>query len=113
MRPRLVPKVSNDRVKEELNRNEPARYPNEPARFPIDNEIPDSVNVQANFGPGANLPGAVENENESRQQLNLGNFFVLFFHALVTCGIQVLKRCITPPPGTIINVTDALPKIGF
>ena len=76
MRPRLVPKVSNERVKEELNRNEPARYPNEPARFPIDNEIPDSVNVQANFGPGANLPGAVENENESRQQLNLGNFFV-------------------------------------
>ena len=54
-----------ERTKEDLNRNEPARVP-------IDNEIPDSVNVQANLAPGANVPGAVENEHESRQQLNLG-----------------------------------------
>ncbi len=66
VRPRLVPKVTGiERTKEELNRNEPARVP-------IDNEIPDSVNVQANLAPGANVPGAVENEHESRQQLNLG-----------------------------------------
>ncbi len=62
----MAPKVTGiERTKEELNRNEPARVP-------IDNEIPDSVNVQANLAPGANVPGAVENEHESRQQLNLG-----------------------------------------
>jgi hypothetical protein len=46
-------------------------------RVPIDNEIPDSANVQANPGQGANEPKPVENhrEGESRQQaqLNLGN----------------------------------------
>ena len=66
-RPRLGPKSNGERTKEELNKNEPAREP-------IDNEIPDSVNVQANLAPGANVPGAVENENESRHQLNLGIF---------------------------------------
>ena len=68
-RPRLGPKSNLDRSKEELNKN---KNEPEPAREPIDNEIPDSVNVQANLAPGANVPGAVENENESRHQLNLG-----------------------------------------
>ena len=45
------------------------------ARPPIDNEIPDSANVQSNPGPGANVPNSVENQRESRQaQLNLGKF---------------------------------------
>jgi hypothetical protein len=64
-RPRLGPKPAGERTKEELNKNEPAREP-------ISNEIPDSVNVRANLAPGANVPGAVENESDSRHQLNLG-----------------------------------------
>jgi len=55
------------------------KYPkdeqNEPVRFPIDNEIPDSVNVQANQPPDVSVPGSVENSRESRQQqLNIGIF---------------------------------------
>ena len=43
---------------------------------PIDNEIPDSANVQANEGPNADVPlSAIQNESKSRQQqLNLGKF---------------------------------------
>lgn len=44
-------------------------------RFPIRNEIPDSVNVQANEGPRIDVPpvSAVQNERESGyQQLNVG-----------------------------------------
>jgi hypothetical protein len=57
----------------------PVKYskdePSEPARFPIDNEIPDSVNVQANQPPDVSVPGSVENSREARQQqLNLGLF---------------------------------------
>jgi len=63
----MGPKSNSERTKEELNKNEPAREP-------IDNEIPDSVNVRANLAPGANVPGAVENEHESRHQLNLGKY---------------------------------------
>ena len=43
------------------------------ARPPIDNEIPDSANIQTNIGPGANVPNSMETEMKSRQaQLNLG-----------------------------------------
>jgi hypothetical protein len=70
-----------ERTKEELNRNEPARVP-------IDNEIPDSVNVQANLAPGANVPGAVENEHESRQQLNLGIRLLNLFEFVLTLLFQ-------------------------
>ncbi len=47
-------------------------------RVPIDNEIPDSANVQANPGQGANVPNPVENNREGearQQQLNLGMKF--------------------------------------
>ena len=55
------PKIVNDRDEDVFS-----------ARPPIDNEIPDSANVQ-NSPAGANVPTPVENESESRQaQLNLG-----------------------------------------
>ena len=87
-RPRLGPKSNGERTKEELNKNEPAREP-------IDNEIPDSVNVQANLAPGANVPGAVENENESRHQLNLGIFY--FINLIVEISSKLLHILIKLP----------------
>ena len=42
-------------------------------RPPIDNEIPDSSNVQDSRDTGADVPQAVDAQPESRQaQLNLG-----------------------------------------
>ena len=42
-------------------------------RPPIDNEIPDSSNVQDSRDAGADVPQAVDAQPESRQaQLNLG-----------------------------------------
>ena len=44
-------------------------------RPPIDNEIPDSSNVQDSRDAGADVPLAVDGKPESRQaQLNLGEF---------------------------------------
>ena len=57
----IRPKIVNDRDEEVFS-----------ARPPIDNEIPDSANVQ-NSPAGADVPTPVENESETRQaQLNLG-----------------------------------------
>jgi hypothetical protein len=56
------------------------KFPSRSPLAPVDNEIPDSANVQANPGQGANVPNSVENETvrESRQaQLNLGTSFIL------------------------------------
>ena len=51
----------------------PDRSPYEPARAPIDNEIPDSANVQNSPAAGADVPLPVEGQQETRQaQLNLG-----------------------------------------
>ena len=47
----------------------------EPARAPIDNEIPDSANVQNSPAAGADVPQPVEGGQETRQaQLNLGEW---------------------------------------
>ena len=60
------------------NRN--SRPPQRPLA-PVDNEIPDSVNVQANPSPGASLPNSVADNydlKESKQaQLNLGKKKIL------------------------------------
>ena len=59
-----------------VRRKKPIADPNPDPRFPINNEIPDSANVQANEGPNADVPlSAIQNESKSRQQqLNLGKF---------------------------------------
>ena len=65
-----------------MRRKKPIADPNPDPRFPINNEIPDSANVQANEGPNADVPlSAIQNESKSRQQqLNLGKFLTLFSH---------------------------------
>ena len=63
-----------------VRRKKPIADPNPDPRFPINNEIPDSANVQANEGPNADVPlSAIQNESKSRQQqLNLGKFLTWF-----------------------------------
>ena len=60
------------------DRHLPKRPKKEDFVAPIDNEIPDSANVQANPGQGANVPNPVENERGKKRQaqLNLGNFII-------------------------------------
>lgn len=62
-------------AKPPLRGAKPTEFQPRPPLAPVDNEIPDSANVQANPSPGANVPSSVENEmKETRQaQLNLGN----------------------------------------
>lgn len=72
------------------------------ARPPIDNEIPDSANVQANPGPRADEPSSVANDNprETRQaQLNLGGIIALgvfggfvFLAAIITTIVILIRR---------------------
>jgi len=82
------PKIVNDRDEEVFS-----------ARPPIDNEIPDSANVQ-NSPAGADVPTPVENESESRQaQLNLGGIIALgvfggfvFLAAIITTIVILIRR---------------------
>jgi len=87
--PRPVkPKIVNDRDEEIFS-----------ARPPIDNEIPDSANVQ-NSPAGADVPTPVENESETRQaQLNLGGIIALgvfggfvFLAAIITTIVILIRR---------------------
>ena len=63
-----------DEISRPIRRKPRPPESNPDPRFPINNEIPDSANVQANEGPKADVPViAVQNESKSRQQqLNLG-----------------------------------------
>jgi len=82
------PKIVNDRDEEVFS-----------ARPPMDNEIPDSANVQ-NSPAGANVPTPVENQSETRQaQLNLGGIIALgvfggfvFLAAIITTIVILIRR---------------------
>jgi len=76
-----------------------------PRSKPIDNEIPDSANVQANPGQGADEPQPVRNagpnnSNANRQQqLNLGGIIALgvfggfvFLAAIITTIVILIRR---------------------
>jgi len=84
----IRPKIVNDRDEEVFS-----------ARPPIDNEIPDSANVQ-NSPAGADVPTPVENESETRQaQLNLGGIIALgvfggfvFLAAIITTIVILIRR---------------------
>ena len=58
---------------------------------PIDNEIPDSANVQANPGQGADEPqpvrnaGTPNNNGRHQQQLNLGKSLLSTIHTSFNC----------------------------
>jgi len=76
------------------------RQPEQPEfRPPIENEIPDSANVQKSPA-GADVPDAVENEREARQaQLNLGGIIALgvfggfvFLAAIITTIVILIRR---------------------
>ena len=70
LRPAVVARP--ERPKIVSGRDEAAVEVFPPARPPIDNEIPDSANVQ-NSRAGADVPQPVQNESEKRQaKLNLG-----------------------------------------
>ncbi|TRY61198.1 hypothetical protein TCAL_01485 [Tigriopus californicus] len=87
------------------------------ARPPIDNEIPDSANVQANPGPRADEPSSVANDNprETRQaQLNLGGIIALgvfggfvFLAAIITTIVILIRsrRDLRPLP-TLPRLTN-------
>merc|ERR1712083_756611 len=72
------------------------------------NEIPDSVNVQANEGPRIDVPpvSAVQNERESGyQQLNVGGMISIgvfggfvFLAAVITVVVILVKRKDPSPP---------------
>ena len=70
----------------------PDRSPYEPARAPIDNEIPDSANVQSSPAAGADVPQPVEGgQQETRQaQLNLGELFLLK-NCIFQMGVRVCE----------------------
>lgn len=90
------------------NNNNNAGDVNDLARFPVNNEIPDSANVQSNQAPGANVPvSSVQNERESRQQqLNLGGIIALgvfggfvFLAAIITTIVILIRRKEPSPSG--------------
>jgi len=69
-------------------------------RAPIDNDIPDSSNVQREAGAGADVPLPVEGQKETRQaQLNLGGIIALgvfggfvFLAAIITTIVILIRR---------------------
>merc|ERR1712029_869878 len=101
VRKRPVPINDDDDFSRPVRRKKPIADPNPDPRFPINNEIPDSANVQANEGPNADVPlSAIQNESKSRQQqLNLGGIIALgvfggfvFLAAIITTIVILIRR---------------------
>jgi len=71
--PSFVPKTEGPVRRKKPKIDYETRRPQYTARPPMDNEIPDSANVQNSAAPGADLPSSVDANPETRQaQLNLG-----------------------------------------